>query len=68
MVAFLSLSLRGRSPPSVSETCDSFGEAGILVVLIWRGRLLCEKEELVLPEKCFTERIGEKTECSLETR
>lgn len=30
MEAFLSLSLRGRSPPSVSETCNSFGEVGIL--------------------------------------
>lgn len=38
MEAFLSLSLRGRSPPSVSETCDSFGEVGILVAVMLAGK------------------------------
>ncbi|KAG9533485.1 hypothetical protein KCU93_g43, partial [Aureobasidium melanogenum] len=34
MVAFLNLSLRGLSPPSVSEACDSLGDVGILVAKV----------------------------------
>ncbi|KAH0358082.1 hypothetical protein KCU83_g206, partial [Aureobasidium melanogenum] len=38
MVAFLSLSLRGLSPPSVSEACDSLGDVGILVAVMLAGK------------------------------
>jgi hypothetical protein len=59
MVAFLSLSLRGRSPPSVSETCDSFGEVGMLVAVMLAGKGCCVRnEELQSPDADPRREVG----------